>query len=313
MRDQVRMSWKLLGNTLHVLVNDPEILFFSILSQALTGIICLALFLLTPLATLGYDSWILQDLALPTAAGIFAIAYVSVFFRICIANTARIRFQGGNATFFQSLGFALGRSVHIAFLSLLILLISILVRTARLGSVTRFGRRGAIFAKILTSVGGIAFEVIGFFVIPVMTYERIGPLAAIRTSIQTVRDVWGETAISYIGLTVIRRILDIFIVLIAFVAAVYLYTRLAFTGYEWVAYLAFAVIFGLYINFFATASQIYYTALYHYARTGQAPQGYSEAEMQNAIQGSGTQQSTDDGRRRPTDHNNFRTTYLRRP
>jgi hypothetical protein len=62
---------------------------------------------------------------------------------------------------------------------------------------------------ILAGVLGMAWAVATFFVIPVMIYEKLSPLRAVKRSVEIIRDIWKETLILKFGFKAIFTLLGI--------------------------------------------------------------------------------------------------------
>lgn len=62
---------------------------------------------------------------------------------------------------------------------------------------------------ILAGVLGMAWTVATFFVIPIMIYEKLSPLRALKRSVEIIRDLWKETLILKFGFKAIFTLLGI--------------------------------------------------------------------------------------------------------
>jgi hypothetical protein len=50
-----------------------------------------------------------------------------------------------------------------------------------------------ILGKIITGIVGIVWSVATFFVVPIIAYENVGPIDAVKRSSQMVKEKWGES------------------------------------------------------------------------------------------------------------------------
>jgi len=194
--------------------------------------------------------------------------------------TIKKRFDGGNATFFESLGFALSR-IHLILAWSIVsatvgLLLNILSNVAE-----KLGPIGKILMSIFVSIVGGVWAIITIFVVPAMVYDNLGPIAAIKSSIETLKKTWGESLIRHFGLGLVQGVLFVvgllvFIGLI-FVSIITIPLLLVPVFLFFILYcIAIALLFG-------ALNTIFNTALFVYAKTGQVPNGYSSEIMQNAF------------------------------
>lgn len=210
------------------------------------------------------------------------LAFLATFFNVCVVYTTKVRLEGGDATFFQSIGFALSRIHLILAWSVVAATVGMLLR-----GLDNMGRRsgglGKVLIAILRSMLGAAWSLITIFVVPAMVYEGVGPFAAIKRSIATLRATWGETLIRYYGLGLVQFVL----LLPAILFIVALFPAMA-RGLPMEAGLALLAVSLLYmmavILVFNVANTVFNTALYVYAGERRAPQGFDADVLQGAFQ-----------------------------
>src|SRR5690606_19984852 len=133
------------------------------------------------------------------AVAYFVLAFVATFFNVCVVYTTKVRFEGGNATFFESLKFAFGRIHLIAAWSAVSASVGLLMHAIdRLAQ--RIGGAGEIVLDLVRSLIGLAWSVGTVFVVPVMVHEGGGPFASIKQSVAALKKTWGESLIRHYGL-----------------------------------------------------------------------------------------------------------------
>ena len=276
-------SWGITKLSFGVIKKDKELILFPIMAFITSAIYILAMLFPSVVAA------ILQGMS-PNNLGAMAyvmmfltylgLAFIATFFNVCVVYTTKIRFEGGNATFFESIKFAMSK-VHLIFSwSMLAATVGLI-----LGMIDRMARRakgaGKIVLSILRSVLGLAWSIITIFVVPGMVYHNLGPVDAIKKSVQTLKKTWGESLIRYYGLGLVQMafvflgvVVAIPIVLVSMGAGPI--GLIASVG----AFVMYFIIVGL---VFAIANSIFSTALYVYADTGKIPQGYSKEIMEGAF------------------------------
>ena len=117
--------------------------------------------------------------------GYYLVNYtVIVFFNTALVHCTHLYFNGEEPTIRKGLQFALSRMWAILSWSIFAATVGTLLRVLQ----DSLGRIG----KIITSLIGIVWSIATFFVVPVIAYENLGPLAAFKRSSELVREKWGE-------------------------------------------------------------------------------------------------------------------------
>ncbi len=282
-------SWHIAKVTFSVMRQDPEMLAFPVLS-AITSLLLLAAFLVPTVfldifqALSSNTGHVSIDLSIQwIELGLLAVLYVvlaftSTFFNVCVVHIAKTRFEGGNATFFGAVGFALSRTPQIAMWAVVSATIGLLLR--QLDSLAdQDGPVGMIFG-LVRGVLGMAWSLIQLFVVPAMVYDRIGPIEAMKRSASTLRETWGESLTKHFGFGLLQ-FLAFLPCLAIFAGGVFL---LDVSGALGLTVMGISVgLFVIEILVFNTANIVFNTALYHFAHTGESPSAFAEAQLETAL------------------------------
>jgi hypothetical protein len=136
-------------------------------------------------------------------------------------------------------------------------------------------RSGAI-GKIVIGLVGFAWSVATYFVVPIIAFEQVGPLKAIKRSASVLKSSWGEALISNLGIGLIffaLALLGLIPLVIGFVIS---------GAVAIIVGVVIAVVYWICIAVLASAvSSVLMTALYRYGTTGKLSEYYSEQVMQN--------------------------------
>ncbi len=201
-----RASWLLFWETWRFLRLDPEILAIPFV----TGLLNLLLFA----ALLGV-ALIVHVTAIPlftftevngetTLTADHPLVYVFLFFGYTIAaftlafsqgaisHTVITRLRGGNASLGESLGMALRRWRALLAWSLITATVGLLLRL--------LAKRFKLLGRLVISFIGVAWEVLTYFVAPAIVIENKTSIGAIRQSGRTLKQTFGETVMTNIGL-----------------------------------------------------------------------------------------------------------------
>lgn len=273
-------GWEITKLSFSVVRKDSEMLLFPLLGAIFSGIYSFMLLWPSLLSRFmaGQDQgsfvWRTTETAI-CFASYFGVAFIATFFNTCTVYTAKTRFSGGDATFMDSITFAL-RKLHLILLwSLVAASVGVLLR-----GLDQLAERseglGRILLNIAHSMLGMMWSVLTIFVVPVMVYEDVGPFAALKRSGEVLKRTWGESLVRHYGfglLQFVATLPGIVLVIVGIVQIQNLWFLIPL-GILWVivAALVFSVI-GVVFN----------TALYEYASTGRVPGGFESGTLKAAF------------------------------
>ena len=271
--------------TFAVINKDRELLWFALLSFIFSAIYTVAMIVPSVLPTLMDNGFSKDSLQLFEYTMIFltyfGLAFIATFFNVCVVYTTKVRFEGGNATFDESLRFAFSRVPVIIQWSLLAATVGLLLRLLH-NLASNLGKLGQIVASILIGLIGMAWSIITIFVVPVLVYENVGPVAAIKKSTQVIRKTWGESLIKTIGLGLIQMVTFVLIITLCAALAFGLMNLFELTGL--LVGVGIGVMLLLFSGLiFTVASTIFNTALYVYANNNLVAPGFREDVVKGAF------------------------------
>ena len=191
--DKFRYTWSLMGASWTVLRHDKELILFPLLS----GICCIlvvASFAVPVFMTGAYEPPA-QDAPVAEHVvyyGLIFLFYVANYFVITFFNTAIIaaaihRMQGGDPTVAWGFNEAMKRIHLILGWALVAATVGLLLRVLE----ERSGKVG----KVVSAIGGVAWTLVTFLVVPVLVMQNKGPLAAAKESGKLLRRTWGEQVV----------------------------------------------------------------------------------------------------------------------
>ncbi len=191
-----------------------------------------------------------------------ATSFVAIFFNAAVIGTAMKRLKGEEARI--SDGLALARE-HLGAIFVWA------VVTATVGMILRMiQERVGILGRIIVGLLGVAWNVLTFFVVPVLLYEPVGVGGSIKRSASLFKQRWGE---QFVGNATIGFVLFLAGVLVAAVAVA--------LG---MLVPALGVVVGI-VGILALAavgsalSGVFNAALYRYATTGEASGAFTEEDL----------------------------------
>jgi hypothetical protein len=278
-------SWMITKLTFGVINKDRELLWFALLSFVFSTMFAIAMIFPTVIPALLDNGFSNDSLEMYQYVILFityfGLAFIATFFNVCVVYTTKIRFAGGNATFGESIRFAFTRINLIIQWSLLSATVGLLLRLLH-NLASRLGKIGEIVANIVISLLGMAWSILTVFVVPVLVYEGVGPIDAIKKSAQVIKKTWGESLIKAIGLGLVQFLVFVLIILIS--GALTFVLASAFDVMGLLVGIGIGVLLLLLAGLvFTVASTIFNTALYLYANNNMVAEGFSEDVVRGAF------------------------------
>jgi hypothetical protein len=186
--ERISNGWKISMNSFNVLKENKQLIAFPVLS-AISLILVMGTFYTGILAAVGWD---LDNLNTEGITGYLLIFgfylinyFVVVFFNMALVHCTRLYFQGEEVTIEKGLKFSMSR---------LGVIFSWALFAATVGTILKAIQENAgIVGRIITGIIGIVWNVAVFFVVPVIAYEGLGPIAAFKRSSQLMKNKWGES------------------------------------------------------------------------------------------------------------------------
>lgn len=278
-------SWLLTKLTFGVINKDRELLWFALLSFIFSTLFSIAMVVPAVIPALLENGVSQESLEVYHYIIIFltyfGLAFIATFFNVCVVYTTKVRFEGGNATFGESLKFGFSRLGLIFQWSLIAATVGLILRLLD-NLAERFGKIGEIVMRIIIGMLGLAWSILTIFVVPVLVYEGLGPIDAIKKSAQVIKHTWGESLIKSIGLGLIQ--FAVIFLIIALSAGLTYVLSSAFQEMGLLIGIGVGVLLVLLAGLiFSVASTIFNTALYVYANNNIIASGFNEEIVKGAF------------------------------
>ncbi len=267
-------SMEIFRESLGVLKKDKELVLFPIISSLvmllLTATFFIPVFFISGIRSGEFDS------ANPLYYVLLFIFYLVGYFVVVFFNTgliacAQIRLSGGDPTFSDGMRYAAVNLGKIAGWALISATVGMILQAIR--------ERGGIIGKIAAGIFGLAWNLLTFFVIPVMIFEQLGVIQSIKKSAELFKRTWGENVVLRFSLGLVMFLFGLVGVVPIILAAV---TKsavvIAVVGAVVLLYWFALGIIGSALN------GIFSTALYNYATTGTVPAPFSPEVIAGAFE-----------------------------
>ena len=259
----MKMSWR-------VLMLDRELIFFPIMSGvALLVLVGAMLGIGGATGTLdrvseGSSESVGAVDAILGAAFVFVSSAIVIFFNAALIAAALERLRGGDPNIASGLRAASARLPQILAWALITVIVSLILQALR--------ERGGIAGSIASMIGGVAWGLATFFVIPVLVSEGVGPIEGIKRSAGLLGQTWGRQVTANFGFMIV----GLLGILVAIVPAALLFFVHPLLG------IAVGVpLVALAIGTVQALEGIFKAALYDYAR-GESPHGFDRDTLAGA-------------------------------
>ena len=200
-------SWKLVKASASVLAADRELVIFPILSTI--GVIIVTLTFAVPLFLSNFFNSVFTDklgvMGFVVAFLFYLVQYVVIFYaNTALVGAAMIRLNGGDPT--VSDGFRIANSRFGAIIGYALI-------AATVGMILKALSRRKGMVRFISSIVGMAWNLATYLVVPVLAVEGLGPIAALKQSVNLLRKTWGEQVIGNFGLGLIFGLAGFLVVL----------------------------------------------------------------------------------------------------
>jgi len=273
-------SWELVKQSFAILRSDKQLMLFPVLS----AVACL---IVTAIIATGGAMVMLPAMTSAAASGehfnpnqspafllgIFSLYvanyFVIVFFNVALVGVANSRLMGGTWTVRDGLELAWARKGTILQWAFVAATVGVILRTLE----ERLGLIGRIIMRVI----GIAWTLACYFVVPVLAFEGLTPVAAFKRSSKLFRDTWGEKVIGGFSLSLIS-------LLLALPGIGLWIAAIALGGVKGMIFgAALMILYFLMLSVFMSAVQgIFNAALYRYACFKQVPPAFSQELIASA-------------------------------
>ena len=283
---KIGRSWQFLKIAMGILRDFKQLLIFPVLS-GIAAVLVLASFLL-PLWGTGTLEQLDQIMDEESAAQGDVVMYAIVFafyfcnfFVIAFFNTAlaacALRVCAGEApTIRYGLGIACKRLPQIIGWALVSATVGLILKIIENSS----EKVGQVIAALM----GVGWTVLTYFVVPVLAVEGVGPFKAVKQSVKTLKDTWGEAVFGNFSMGVLVFI-TLFPVYLIFGVMIYLSIAWGSSMLLLAAIAGLVVVLLLAATVSSAADIVFRSLLYNYATGRTIPEEVDESMFAAAFAG----------------------------
>jgi hypothetical protein len=270
-------SWAIAKQSWAVLQNNPSLAVFPLISGI--GTLLVSIPFLAPFVLLAMNQEKHSAVVGPLGYVIGLLMYAAVYTVVIFCNSALVtcayqNLRGLPSTpqeGFQNAMRHLPKIVGWAVLS------------ATVGQVLRaVQEKGGILGAVVGGLVGLAWNLVVFFVVPLMVIENLGPIDALRESAERLKRTWGEQLILNGGMGLVSFVFCVLPLMALIALAVVCFVSniialgLILLGVGILYLMASMVVMSC-------LTTVYQTALYVWSSTGALPAGFSQDSIQFAF------------------------------
>jgi hypothetical protein len=214
----------------------------------------------------------------PVAAAVaflmyLTLAFVQVYFHAATVAGAHERLAGGDPTVGSALRKANRHLGRLFVWSIMVATVNVVLQALR-------ERAGAI-GRILAGLGGMAWNLMTYFVVPLLLFEDQGIGASLKRSGGLFRKTWGESLVGQVGIGAAGAVVTFLWLLVGMALMVALFSGFGIAG--GITGLVILVLGIVVVSvIFTVAGAVYKTALYRYASDGHAGGTFQDDDLKHA-------------------------------
>ncbi|UUX93305.1 DUF6159 family protein [Methanoplanus endosymbiosus] len=266
MFQRIGRGWQLFKQTFAILSREKSLLLYPVISGIIILLILGLLFIPTlfifvgsginpeNMGIAGYALWIVMLFVI-----FLVTAFVSSFFKAGIVHNATEVIKGNDPAFKDGISAAMPKIGSIFTWALIAATVGLILSLLRESD----NPLGRFLTEIVIGIAGAVWNLVTFFVIPVMIFEDKGAIPSIKESWHLFKQTWGETVIAGFSFGIVM--IPAFLLMIGTFFSAMFMPSVVFGGMLVLTILVFAVSAIL----VSALQGILVALLYHYAKTGE--------------------------------------------
>jgi hypothetical protein len=274
-------SWALMKASAAVLRSDKSLLLFPLLSGACTLLVAASFLIPVGVMVLG-GGHAGEDFHERMSAGSYLLLFVFylvqyfviIFFQTALTGVALMHLRGEPTSVGAGLALARAKLPQIFGYALIAATVGLLLRMIQ--------ERLGLIGRLVIGFIGLAWTVATFLVVPVLASKDVGPVDAVKESVELLKRSWGENLIGNGGIGLVFGLMMFLAVLVSAAligGAVAMQSMVAIV----LAVVITVVAFVLLALVQSSLQGIYAAALYRFAEGGEVSVGFDQALLQQAF------------------------------
>lgn len=209
------------------------------------------------------------------AVGVYLASFSIIYYNVALAAAADQTLRGEEPDIRAAKGVARSRIGVIAAWALVSVVVSALLSLIR--------DKAGVAGGLIAGVTGALWSLITFMVVPVLAFEGVGPIAAIKRSAGLFRQKWGQQVTGNIAIGGISGLIMVVAILLGVGGVALLATGGTGADVAGIVLLVIGLVIGIAAAVFAGATRgVFGVALYHYVVEDRAVGPFSQQELAGA-------------------------------
>lgn len=273
MFEKFSRSWSLVKASAAVLRADKELLLFPILS-GVAALVVMGTFIVPMFALRLFENGVGVAGAIWGFLFYLCLYFITFFFNAALVSAAIMRLEGGDPTVMDGFNAAKERIVPILGYAAIAATVGMLLQALK-------NKDNNFLVRLIGSGLGVAWTLSTFLVVPVLVQQNVGPIDAIKQSVELLKRTWGENAIGNVGLGAVFGLIMFGTIVAGLLLVV---AAASVSGVLAAAIGVLAIVAVVALGLVQSAlSGIYSAALYRFATAGETPAGFESSGLQNAF------------------------------
>ncbi|MBE1160256.1 DUF6159 family protein [Dyella acidiphila] len=275
-------SWALLKASADVLRSDKSLLMFPLMSGICTLLVAATFLLPVGIEVLADERIRAYGVAHQLSPLHYAFLFlfylaqytVIIFFNTALAAVATARLRGDEADVNYGLAVARSRFGTILGYAVIAATVGVILRSLQ--------ERLGLIGRLVVGLIGLAWTVATFLVVPVLANEEVGPLEAVKRSVDMLQRTWGENLVGNVGIGLAFGIITTAAVLVSVLLVM---GAAASQSLSLLVVTLTIVVIGLALLGMIQSSLqgVYAVALYRYVDEGEGGAGFDQQVLQQAF------------------------------
>lgn len=277
-KGKIGKSMALIKASWQILKKDKEIMWFPVISGITTLLITGVFLAVTFFSELGRSGSPDNQYMYYALLFLFYITtyFVVTFFNSGLVTCAHIRLNGGDPTFQDGMNNAKKHIGKIFAWALVAATVGIVMQV--------ISDKSKLLGKIAVSLLSMAWNLLVFFIVPVLIIENVDVLASIKRSGEVFRKTWGENVVGNLTMGFVFGILAMLGFFLAVPIAIFFSINSNGSLLFLLAPIGFTVMYWILLSIISSSlNAIYKVALYQYATTGKISEGFDRSMIENAF------------------------------
>jgi len=202
--------------------------------------------------------------------GYVAIAYVQTYFLAGLVASANDCLSGRSTTVGQGLSVANSRAGRLLPWAIISATVSWIIQSLE--------QRAGLVGRIIIGALGLAWSVLTFLTVPIIVFEDVGAVTALKRSGTLLKQTWGENLFAQLGFGLLALgpvLLALLVGVLAVISNILVVQIVGVAVAVLIVVVASVVIYAL--------GGVYRTALYRYAVDGEVPAAFAGVGLETAF------------------------------